>query len=94
MINVASKDQTLGWLIFVVCLVVAVWYTIVLAFPSVMFGWINPKDIQIWLIGVPVFIGFIGILAIGGWIGWTMATTPPPMPIEEIEQKEEALITH
>jgi predicted DNA-binding transcriptional regulator len=23
------------------------------------------------------------------WIGWTMATTPPPKPIEEIEQEEE-----
>ena len=21
----------------------------------------------------------------GAWIGWTMATTPPPKPIEEIE---------
>ena len=36
----------------------------------------------------------IAILAIGAWIGWTMATTPPPKPIEEItteieEKKEE-----
>jgi predicted DNA-binding transcriptional regulator len=33
-------------------------------------------------------------MAIGAWIGWTMATTPPPKPIEEIttemeEKKEE-----
>ncbi len=37
---------------------------------------------------------FVAILAIGAWIGWTMATTPPPKPIEEItteieEKKEE-----
>jgi len=32
-----------------------------------------------------VFIGFIAILAIGAWIGWTMASTPPPKPAEEIE---------
>lgn len=88
--RVAGKDQAVGWLIFVVCLGVVICYTVALAFPSVMFGWINPKDIQMWLIGVPVFIGFIGILAIGGWIGWTMATTPPPKPIEEIEEEEEA----
>jgi len=25
------------------------------------------------------------IFAIGAWMGWTMATTPPPKPIEEIE---------
>lgn len=85
----ASKDQAIGGLIFVACLGVAIWYTIALAFPSVMFEWINPRDVQMWLIGVPVFIGFIGVLVVGGWIGWTMATTPPPNPIEEIEQKEE-----
>jgi len=54
-----------------------------------MFGWINPRDIQMWLIGVPVFVGLIGVFVVVGWIGWTMATTPPPKPIEEIEQKEE-----
>jgi len=27
-------------------------------------------------------------MGIGAWIGWTMATTPPPKPIEEIEQEE------
>jgi len=25
-----------------------------------------------------------------GWIGWTMATTPPPKPIEEIAKELEA----
>ncbi|HII85418.1 TPA: hypothetical protein HA273_02335 [Candidatus Bathyarchaeota archaeon] len=27
--------------------------------------------------------------AIGAWIGWTMATTPPPKPIEEITTEME-----
>jgi predicted DNA-binding transcriptional regulator len=41
-----------------------------------------------------VLVAFVAILAIGAWIGWTMATTPPPKPIEEIttemeEKKEE-----
>ena len=41
-------------------------------------------------------VGLIGILisafialGIGAWIGWTMATTPPPKPLEEIQQIEE-----
>ncbi|HUT16971.1 MAG TPA: hypothetical protein VMW84_01585, partial [Acidobacteriota bacterium] len=43
---------------------------------------------------VPVFVAFVAVLFIGAWIGWTMATTPPPKPIEEItteieERKEE-----
>jgi len=33
-------------------------------------------------------IALIAILGIGAWIGWTMATTPPPKPIEEIEAEE------
>ena len=46
---------------------------------------------------VLVSIAFVAILAIGAWIGWTMATTPPPKPIEEItteieEKKEEAKV--
>jgi predicted DNA-binding transcriptional regulator len=31
-----------------------------------------------------VLIAFIAVLAIGAWIGYTMTTTPPPKPIEEI----------
>jgi predicted DNA-binding transcriptional regulator len=28
-------------------------------------------------------------MGIGAWIGWTMATTPPPKPIEEITSEIE-----
>jgi predicted DNA-binding transcriptional regulator len=48
------------------------------------FGINTVEAVQFWLIAVPVFVGFMGILIIGAWIGWTMATTPPPKPIEEI----------
>jgi predicted DNA-binding transcriptional regulator len=41
-------------------------------------------DVQFWLIATPVAVFFIGILAIGSWIGYTMATTPPPKHIEKI----------
>jgi predicted DNA-binding transcriptional regulator len=51
------------------------------------------EGFRFWIVAIPVFIGFIAILAIGAWIGWTMATTPPPKPIEEVtsemEQKTE-----
>jgi len=87
----ASKDQLIGGIIFVICLVVGILYTIGLFFwPGVNpFGWTVP----FWLIVIPVFVAFIAVMAIGAWIGWTMATTPPPKPIEEItarpEEKEE-----
>ena len=96
-----SKDQAIGGVICLVCVVVAVLYVVGLFFyqpivdaiPALgFFG--AAVDVQFWLIAIPVLVGFVAILAIGAWIGWTMATTPPPKPIEEIttemeEKKEE-----
>ena len=42
------------------------------------------------LAAIPVTLALILISAIGAWIGWTMATTPSPKPIEEIEAEIEA----
>ena len=88
-----SKDQAIGWVIFIVCVVIAIGYIAALFFPTEVGKLItlNIKDIyhaRIWLIAIPVLIAFIAILGIGAWIGWTMATTPPPKPIEEIEAEE------
>ncbi|HLN44789.1 MAG: hypothetical protein ACM3WQ_02285 [Chloroflexota bacterium] len=92
-----SKDQAIGGVICLVCVVVAIFYVVTLFAPgwaSVLGISLNPAGVQFWLIAIPVLIGFVAILAIGAWIGWTMATTPPPKPIEEIttemeEKKEE-----
>jgi hypothetical protein len=92
-----SKDQAIGGLIFLVCAIVAVGYLVTLVYPKwlVDIG-ILPNtvtdftSIQFLLIAIPVVIAFIAILCIGAWIGWTMATTPPPKPIEEIEAEEKA----
>jgi formate hydrogenlyase subunit 3/multisubunit Na+/H+ antiporter MnhD subunit len=99
-----SKDQAIGGAIFIVCIVVAIGYLVTLFYPN----WLsmvglaaNPpteaslQNIRFWVIAIPVFIAFVAIMFIGAWIGWTMATTPPPKPIEEItseieEKKEEA----
>jgi formate hydrogenlyase subunit 3/multisubunit Na+/H+ antiporter MnhD subunit len=87
-----SKDQSIGGIILVVCVIVALFYTVTLFYPDWMInmGWASEKgDVQFWLIAVPVFIAFIAIMAIGAWIGLTMATTPPPKPIEEITKEME-----
>ena len=73
-----NKDQGIGWLICIVCVAIAITYTVALFWPAL-------EAIRLWLVAIPVFIAFIAILAIGAWIGWTMATTPPPKPIEEIQ---------
>lgn len=82
-----SKDQAIGGIIFIVCVVVGILYTIGLFFWPVgdYFG----SNVPLWLIAIPVFLAFIAIMAIGAWIGWTMATTPPPKPIEELTAKAE-----
>ena len=82
-----SKDQTIGGIIFVVCVIIGILYTVGLFF------WPGANPLEwappFWLIAIPVFLAFIAIMAIGAWIGWTMATTPPPKPIEEITSEIE-----
>jgi len=92
-----SKDQAIGAVIVLVCVVLA------LAFIGLLFLYdpyiastINlgaAADVRFWLIATPVAVAFVAILAIGGWIGWTMLTTPPPKPIEEITPQTETPIT-
>jgi predicted DNA-binding transcriptional regulator len=83
-----SKDQAIGGVICAVCVIIGILYTIGLFFFGNPFG--TPHwEIQFWLIALPVFIAFVAIMAIGAWIGWTMATTPPPKPIEEITSEME-----
>ena len=92
-----SKDQAIGGVIALVCVVVALLYVIGLFayqyLPNALqiFGTGEPAvgNLHFWLIAIPVLVGFVAILAIGAWIGWTMATTPPPKPIEEITSEME-----
>ena len=86
-----SKDQAIGGAILLVCLIVAVGYLVSLFYPD----WIvniglasSTASVQFWIIAIPVFVAFIAILGIGAWIGYTMATTPPPKPIEEITSEQ------
>jgi predicted DNA-binding transcriptional regulator len=89
----ASKDQAIGGVICLVCVVVGVLYTVTLLYPQ----WLNIFGVEVtwlsstqfWVIAVPVLVAFIAIMGIGAWIGWTMATTPPPKPIEEITSEIE-----
>lgn len=39
-----------------------------------------------YLVILPMWIVVLLILAIAMWIGWTMMTTPPPVPLEELEE--------
>ena len=83
-----SKDQAIGGAILIVCILAAVCYSVAIFKPDFVIDLfnlnINELSFRIWAVTIPVFIAFIAIMFIGAWIGWTMATTPPPKPIEEI----------
>jgi predicted DNA-binding transcriptional regulator len=86
-----SKDQAIGWVIFLVCAVVIIGYIVMLfGYEQVIQPYLDLGsvfDIQFWLVALPVLLAFVAVLAIGAWIGWTMGTTPPPRPIEDIESE-------
>jgi predicted DNA-binding transcriptional regulator len=89
-----SKDQAIGGTIFILCAVIAIFYMITLFYPQwlsvigigVDMSWMS--QVQFWVIAIPVFIIFVTLMGMGVWIGWTMATTPPPKPIEDIQTEE------
>jgi ACR3 family arsenite efflux pump ArsB len=89
-----SKDQAIGGAILAVCVIVALGYIgLLFLYDPYIASVINlgsATNVHFWTIATPVAIAFIAILGIGAWIGYTMATTPPPKPIEEIttETKE------
>jgi len=90
-----SKDQAIGGAIFIVCVVVAVIYAVTLFYPqwlSVLGVNAHSATVQFWTLAIPVFVAFMAVMAVGAWMGWTMATTPPPKLIEEneAETKSEA----
>ena len=70
-----SKDRFIGGIVLVVCLL-----------GIMLYGWlVFMTDWAMLVLKLTGFVAVGGILAIGSWIGWTMATTPPPKPIEELE---------
>jgi predicted DNA-binding transcriptional regulator len=87
-----SKDQAIGGAILAVCLLVAICYAVLAIFPAEIYGLLGQTvtantgyTIRLYAVLIPVLIAFLAILFIGAWIGYTMATTPPPKPIETIE---------
>lgn len=58
------------------------WYT-------QFFWWIPVMYEPYFAIAIPMWLAIVLILFIVAWIGWTMLTTPPPIPLEEIEEEEE-----
>jgi len=90
------RDKSLGLLMFIVSVLAMIGYFVWL------FSWlILPQDTLIlgrslsdWALIIPVGIIVYAFLFIVAWIGWAMASTPPPLSVtqkapEEQERTEE-----
>jgi len=74
-----SRDQVIGALILVASVI-----------GIIVYGWILFfTEWTILLLQLTGFVAVAGVLGILAWIGYTLATTPPPKPIEEIEKELE-----
>lgn len=86
------SDKSLGALIILFCLIFMGGYFIWAFAPFLgpVSVWITPS-ISEWAFKLPVVAAVYVLLAVVIWIGYTMATTPPPVPLErplEIEREE------
>ncbi|MEM1586302.1 MAG: transcriptional regulator [Candidatus Bathyarchaeia archaeon] len=77
------KDQVIGAALLAVSIIVIIVYIWLVFFPPL-------KGVDLFLLKLTGAVAVAGIFAILGWIGYTLATTPPPKPIEEIEKEIES----
>ncbi len=74
-----SKDQALGFGMMVASIVVILIY-----------GWlVFLSEYSLLILKLTGFVAVAGVFGILAWIGYTLASTPPPKPIEEIEKEIE-----
>ncbi len=72
------KDQMYGGLIFIIAIVIIIFYNLWIG------GLLGQGLIQWYAVAIPIWLLVMLVLGIAAWIGWTMASTPPPKPIEEL----------
>ena len=77
-----NRDQVLGSVLLVASAIIIIAYIWLVFFPPL-------EGADIFLLKLTGSVAVIGVFAILGWIGYTLATTPPPKPIEEIEKEIE-----
>ncbi len=73
------KDQIIGSALLVVSIIVIIVYGYILF----------ATRFSIALLKITGMVAVAAVFGILGWIGYTLATTPPPKPIEEIEKELE-----
>jgi len=86
-----SKDRVIGGGMLLAAIIIWILYTIY-GFLLILFPNLPIPKPNFNLINIPitiVWLAMTAVLFIAAWIGYTLATTPPPKPIEEIEKELE-----
>ncbi len=52
-----------------------------------IYGWLIYAGLSWWAFFIVATTAVVGVMGIIAWIGWTMATTPAPAPIESLEKE-------
>jgi len=84
------RDRSLGLLLCVLGLTSMASYSVWAFGPMLGLNWIS-REMSEWAFRVPVILAVFLFFLIVLWVGYTMVTTPPPLPIErplEIEKEE------
>jgi len=84
------NDRGLGLMLVSTSVVVMVGYFFWALGPYLGISWIS-REISDWAIRLPIILGVYLGLSIVLWVGYTMITTPPPIPMDkplEIEREE------
>ena len=74
-----AKDKAIGGLLLIISIIVIVIYGYILFFTKY----------DILLLKITGLIAVIAVFGVLAWIGYTLATTPPPKPLEELEKELE-----
>lgn len=71
------RDQQIGLILLIACVA-----------GIILYGWLvlfSPWAMLV--LQITAFAAVATILGVLAWIGYTLATTPPPKPLEEIEKE-------
>ena len=101
-----TKDKVIGAIIMILAIALIFFYTIIgpidllieslgsenVQWLEVATGWFRniPGMNWKWALVLPMWLVVFLIGIIAAWIGFSMLTTPPPVPLEELEEELEA----
>lgn len=72
-----SSDKNIGFLLLAIG-----------AVGILVYGWLIFVAAPLLMLQITAFLAVAAVLGIVGWIGYTMATTPPPEPVTMTETTE------